>query len=216
VDSVVVFLTIADVESGQRSEFSQSLLLRSAGIGWSPDGTRLALGGLFFGECPPVRVFHLDGSEEQRLDVGCYRGATLRSPAWSPDGLQIAFVASVATPDTEIGTLGLADITIPGDSAAPAGCTFQDAHSVSWSPDGSRLAVAAGGIFVVDLASATCTMLTDDSSGESPSWSPDGSRLAFSSSRDGNSEIYVMQADGSNQTRITRSPLDDFAPSWRP
>jgi len=36
-----------------------------------------------------------------------------------------------------------------------------------------------------------------------PAWSPDGSRIAWRSERDGNAEIYVMNADGSNQTRLT-------------
>ena len=39
-----------------------------------------------------------------------------------------------------------------------------------------------------------------------PSFSPDGSKIAFSSDRDGNYEIYVMNADGSNQTRLTNNP----------
>jgi len=49
-----------------------------------------------------------------------------------------------------------------------------------------------------------------------PSWSPDGSRIAFISSRDGNYEIYVMDADGSNQQCLTDNPANDWYPSWSP
>ena len=55
------------------------------------------------------------------------------------------------------------------------------------------------------------------------SWSPDGKKIAFASRRDGNSEIfygnseiYVMNADGSNQTRLTNNPSFDMAPCWSP
>jgi Tol biopolymer transport system component len=53
-------------------------------------------------------------------------------------------------------------------------------------------------------------------SDSSPSWSLDGNRIVFHSNRDGNWEIYVMNADGSNQTRLTDNPVDDGAPSWSP
>jgi len=43
-----------------------------------------------------------------------------------------------------------------------------------------------------------------------------GSRIAFESVRDGNGEIYVMDADGSNQTRLTNNPADDGSPAWSP
>ena len=39
-----------------------------------------------------------------------------------------------------------------------------------------------------------------------PGWSPDGTKIAFASDRDGNYEIYTMNADGTNQTRITNDP----------
>ena len=39
-----------------------------------------------------------------------------------------------------------------------------------------------------------------------PSWSPDGTRIAFDSDRDGNLEIYVMEADGANPINLTNNP----------
>ncbi|MGH8951633.1 MAG: TolB family protein, partial [Acidimicrobiia bacterium] len=40
--------------------------------------------------------------------------------------------------------------------------------------------------------------------------------IVFASTRDGNSEIYVMRKDGSNQTRLTSDPASDFDPVWSP
>ena len=41
-------------------------------------------------------------------------------------------------------------------------------------------------------------------------------RIVFSSFRDGNAEIYVMDADGGNQERLTNHPAYDFDPDWSP
>jgi TolB protein len=49
-----------------------------------------------------------------------------------------------------------------------------------------------------------------------PAWSPDGSKIAFMTNRDGNQEIYVMDANGSNPRRITRHPGIDATPTWSP
>jgi len=47
-------------------------------------------------------------------------------------------------------------------------------------------------------------------------WAPDGSRIAFLSIRDGDQEIFVMNADGSDETNVTRNESDDFQPRWSP
>jgi dipeptidyl aminopeptidase/acylaminoacyl peptidase len=41
-------------------------------------------------------------------------------------------------------------------------------------------------------------------------------KIAFISDRDGNNEIYVMNPDGSDQTRLTNNNYDDGAPAWSP
>jgi TolB protein len=49
-----------------------------------------------------------------------------------------------------------------------------------------------------------------------PAWSPDGRRIAFESVLDANSELFVVNADGSGQRRLTRNYDRDFAPAWSP
>ena len=51
---------------------------------------------------------------------------------------------------------------------------------------------------------------------EEPAWSPDGTRVAFASFRDGDREIYVMDADGGNPVNLTRHDAYDSAPAWSP
>ena len=59
--------------------------------------------------------------------------------------------------------------------------------------------------------------LTDEKTGAYFSvFSPDGNRIAFMSQRDGNSEIYVMNRNGSNVRRLTNSAGADCCPTWSP
>jgi len=49
-----------------------------------------------------------------------------------------------------------------------------------------------------------------------PDLSPDGTRVLFTSSRDGNNEIYIMNVDGTNLVNLTSNPADDNSPAWAP
>ena len=49
-----------------------------------------------------------------------------------------------------------------------------------------------------------------------PAWSPDGKQIAFASNPDGNSDIYIMDANGTNLTQITHNDADDLEPAWSP
>ena len=49
-----------------------------------------------------------------------------------------------------------------------------------------------------------------------PAWSPDNKQIAFTSNRDGNYDIYVIDADGTNERQVTtNTEKDDFA-IWHP
>ncbi len=72
----------------------------------------------------------------------------------------------------------------------------------------------------MDAQGGDATRLTESSGLDAfPAWSPDGEKIAFTSGRDGNPEIYVMNADGSGQTNITNNPAQDSIQgdfSWSP
>ncbi len=93
----------------------------------------------------------------------------------------------------------------------------------SWSPDGSKIAFTCrnnipgtgGGICVMESDGSNIERLTSADDWE-PAWSPDGSQIAFASLRDGNPELYIMDADGKNPQRLTDNQVDDWQAAWSP
>ena len=156
------------------------------------------------------------------------------NPSVSPDSTKMAFVSDRS------GT-GKTQIFISYvNGASPIQVTFDNCNKTtpSWGADGRQLIWAGdcggkwniyrsdlkwGGdspnlygdylfveaINVVNLSNST----TSDNG--FPRVSPDGSRIAFNSNRDGNTEVYVMNLDGTGQIRLTNSSAEDVAPSWK-
>ncbi|MEO8457241.1 MAG: hypothetical protein ABI559_05455 [Chloroflexota bacterium] len=69
-------------------------------------------------------------------------------------------------------------------------------------------------IYRIPNNGGTAIPLTDAGRNYSAVWSPDGTRIAFVSERDGNAEVYVMNADGSGETRRTTNDGQDSGPAW--
>ena len=78
-----------------------------------------------------------------------------------------------------------------------------DSFAGPWSPDGQRIVFTTYGLTNSAIADdqrrwqrADSHRMIDGSDEGFPAWSPDGARIAFTSRRDGNNEIYLMNADG--------------------
>jgi dipeptidyl aminopeptidase/acylaminoacyl peptidase len=73
-------------------------------------------------------------------------------------------------------------------------------------------------IFVIDDNGNNRRRLTTDAATDYyPAWSPDGSKILFSSNRTGDYEIFVMNADGTSQTNLTKNAVAfDVDPAWSP
>ena len=97
-----------------------------------------------------------------------------------------------------------------------------------WSPDGSRVAFVDYGIYGESVSRdihvirpgdiATRLTRSEVAPAWYPAWSPDGSRIAFMSGHGGGSAIYVMNADGSGATNLTKDKFPSGAegPVWSP
>ena len=127
----------------------------------------------------------------------------LMSPAWSPDGRQLAYVsfegkrAAIYLQELATGERRLVSQR-PGINGAPA-----------WSPDGRRLALTlseAGDpeIYILELATGRLTRLTHNTAIDTePVWMPDGRSLLFTSDRSGAPQIYRIPVEGGRARRIT-------------
>jgi len=169
-------------------------------------------------------VMNRNGSDQTRIT---FDNVTDYAAVWSPDGTQIAFYSPVKSADGKTRPqLFLADANgaVQLTGAGPSTDTGAGAQFPDWSPDGTRIAFqttlvgAVRDIFVINVDGTGLTNLTHNSSHADirPAWSPDGTRIAFQSNRDGNDEIYVMNADGSDAVRLTFDDHSDGAPDWSP
>lgn len=193
-------------------------------LAWSPDGEHIAFSSVRDGNSEIYRV----GANGEGLTRLTNSDAEDIYPSWSPDGARIAF-SSNQDGNFEIYAVGPEGT----DLTRLTSSTAQDFLPV-WSPDSKKIAYTSIGvdsnqnevavISVVDVVSATVTQLTADSEGSLlPAWSPDGTRITFWSSRDNArtnyGDIYMMNADGSEVTRLTNQDIwDDLwvGAAWSP
>ena len=189
------------------------------------------------GDALQVWLVHPDGSGEHQVltDVA----DDVRYPAWSPDGERLV-VASIGGPIERLYEYDLATAT----SRVPISCDACAADEPSYSPDGKRLLFvlydggfvfsenvggevpADCGLAIQDLATGEISRLTSNTEPPcdreyGPRWSPDGLQIVYSrdpyeAGRPKGTSVYVIDADGTNERRLTGPSLPMGEAAWSP
>jgi hypothetical protein len=185
----------------------QSPLVSGQDPAWSSDGARLAYvcfspGGICTANGDGSSVTHLGGGDS--------------NPTWSPDGGRIMFEANPSCGSGCQSPSQLWRMNADGSDQI----FFREGGDPDWSADGQRIAYTTSGVPKIDTIKPNNTFAGElYSSGPGrnfdPNWSPDN-KIAFVSDRDGNWEIYSMDLNGANQTRLTNDPATDLNPEWSP
>lgn len=156
------------------------------------------------------------------------------SPAWSPDGSQIAFQLFILGSSRS----GLYVMDADGSNRVQLTDRAND-QDPAWSPDGTRIAFARESredtgegatvsmdLFAIDADGSDLTQLTRGPENDlAPDWSPDGSRIAFMRlgrefgipiSGAPGAQIHVLDLADGAVTRLTDGTGNNLHPSWAP
>ena len=184
----------------------------------SPDGKKLVFISDIAGK-EQLLIMEVDGSHITQLTRD---GADHEDPAWSPDGKKIAFVLidkehhCIAVMDTDGSHV---EILTPKE---------QNTIHPNWSSDSKQIIYCTNDdleppkkntaeINAVDLATKTVRPLITGGINTYGSWSPEMKLIVFRKIiGEENSEVFLANADGSNQRNLTNNPFFDGWPAWSP
>ncbi len=183
---------------------------------WSPDGNLIAFESTRDGDVD-LFVMSSDGSGITNLTNATGTDTDLR---WSPDGSRVVFASD------RTGTSKIYVVDADGSDLTQLTTGVRIDRRPSWSPDGTKIvftsfadaAMSSSDIFIMDNDGSNVSQVTTAGAEDYPTWSNDGTHILFVSYRVGDDfgRVYVIELAGSNERRLTATPFNDTAPSWKP
>jgi len=160
-------------------------------------------------------IYIISGDGQHILQLTNYPGEEWLS-SWSPDGTRIVLeYQSDGHPDMYV-------MNVEGNTSIKLTDNLESEAQSSWSPDGLKIAFVqfdsdyVGDIWVMNNDGSSKVNLTVSATTElCPRWSPDGNKIAYVGYYDGNFQIYTMDTDGNNKTRLTNAG-NNYYPVWSP
>ena len=179
----------------------------------SPDGNSLVYSSSHEGN---AELYRLDTKTKAVQRLTTHAAGDL-SPSWSPSGRELAFTSDRSG--------GPQIFLMSADGSNVRRLTFDGDYNAApvWSPRGNWIAYVCRTpkkeyklCVITPDGQKRLQLTTGLGVDDSPSWSPDGRHLVFSSTVEGKSQIYMINADGKDLERITFTGTHNSAPSWSP
>jgi Tol biopolymer transport system component len=193
------------------------------GPAWTPDGREIIFASGWSENKSLWRMAASGSGKPQRLTSVGVELEVDSEPALARQGRRLAYTHALSS--FQILRVGLAGPS--GKASVPTtflSSTRGGEACAQFSPDGKKIAFASGRssrsgpheIWVCDKDGSGVVQLTWlGAPSNDPCWSPDGERIAFTSSVDGQWEVYVISANGGRPQRLTNDPARDLGvPSW--
>ena len=202
------------LDSGRKLPFYNQRASMNAFVSFTPDSKRIVFSSTLAGSGAQLYMANVDGSVLQRITSS---GAIEVEPKVNPKtGADMVDVSDRG------GMPQIYHMTLQGTDVQRISAGTGEATNPSWSPDGDHLAFAWTkgfepgnyNIFLTDVASGQTTQLTaNEGRNENPSFAPDGAHIVYASKRGGQSQIWVMNADGTGKHPITTAGSNE-KPFW--
>jgi TolB protein len=161
-------------------------------------------------------TLHVTDADGEGGQVALASPEPIISPAWSPDGRQLAYVSF----ETQKAVVWVQDLST-GERRIVA--SFRGSNSApAWSPDGRQLAVTlsrdgVAQLYLIPVAGGTPVRLTTSTSIDTePVFAPDGGTIYFVSDRGGGPQIYRLPAGGGSVERVTFDGSYNISPAISP
>ncbi|MGC2658037.1 MAG: hypothetical protein WA324_08660 [Bryobacteraceae bacterium] len=203
------------LDSGRQMAFYNQRASMNAFVTFTPDSKRVVFSSTAGGGAAQLYTANVDGSGLRRLTD---TGAIEVEPKINPKtGNDLVDVSGRGGPLPQIYHMNM-----EGADASRLSAGTGEATNPSWNPDGDKIAFAWTkgfepgnyNIFIMDVASQQAVQLTsNEGRNENPGWAPDGAHIVYASQRGRRSQIWVMNADGTDKHALTSTGSNE-KPVW--
>ena len=202
------------LDTGRKLPFYNQRASMNAFVTFTPDSKQIIFSSTAGGGAAQLHIANVDGSGLRSITrSGAIEVEAKINPKTGADLVDVS------------GRSGLPQIyrmNMEGADVQRVSAGTGEATNPAWNPDGGHLAFAWTkgfepgnyNIFVMDVATQqTAQLTTNEGRNENPTWAPDGSQIAYASKRGRQSQIWVMNADGTGKRALTEKGSNE-KPFW--